>query len=145
MENIGYHIKSSDIRKIDGIVSLDFISCELPLTDFGSDFTFDVIITNPPWCKNAEFISKACEFKKPFVFLFKLDVISRKYFHTIVKTQEWNIIVVPITSSSVGFLNSEGKEMQVGTIGWYIFLPIINGNFHYPMLSYLFIDEAEKA
>lgn len=147
LEQRTFKVHSSDVRQIEGVICTDFLQSDRTVLKSTFNIDFDIIITNPPWCKNAEFIKKACSFNVPFVLLMKLDIISRKYFANIVKTQEWKIIIIPITKSNAGFLNTDGKPMQVGSIGWFIFLPNINDrmntdndDFSFPILSYSYGD-----
>jgi hypothetical protein len=113
-----FQVLSTDIDPPEGEQTLDFLFDE-------PEFEYDIIITNPPWSSNKAFISRCFEIKKPFVLLMKLDVLSNAYFVNAFYDHlgSWNFYLVPIKGKH-GFKNSEGTDMQVGTIGWYIFIPI---------------------
>ena len=69
LENLGYNVYSSDIRKdVYGTGGVDFLKCEE---------LFDNIITNPPFCLAEEFVRKSFLLaRRKSVFLLRLAFLE---------------------------------------------------------------------
>ena len=84
------------------------------------DYSYDILIENPPWGKNvAPFLLKAYASKRPFAFLLSIEVLTYKKTNRILRD---NGALIYFITPRPDFLH-EGRRVQVGGCIWLV------GNF----------------
>lgn len=74
---------------------------ELGLNVYHTDVDFfennfgDIIISNPPFAKKKEVLTRLIELDKPFMLLLPTNTINYQYFHTIFNHKKIQIIIPP--------------------------------------------------
>ena len=69
LEEWGYTvIKQDKYPKTDDTIEADFLTDDIP--------ECDMIIFNPPFCLKTEFLQRACESGKPFIFICPVTIIE---------------------------------------------------------------------
>jgi DNA modification methylase len=82
------------------------------LSDKEPSQAFDIIITNPPYCRKYEFVEKCIRLKKPFALLLPMSsVFTMKWFKKFENVKFLFQAIVPKCS----FLH-EGKQVVIGDI-----------------------------
>lgn len=94
LEKWGYKvIKRDKYPKTDDTVQSDFLTDEIP--------ECDCIIFNPPFSFKTEFMKRACESGKPFLFLCPLTVLETKTRYELVKEYGLNLLNLPSRTNYV--------------------------------------------
>jgi len=80
--------------------------------------TYDIIITNPPYSLKDDFLKRAFELKKPFMFLLPITTLEGKNRSKMFK--EYGIQVI-IPNTRFNFMKKEGKKGAWFQTSWFCF------------------------
>lgn len=100
LEEWGYEVIATDkYPKTDNTQKHDF------LTDPELE-NYDMLIFNPPFCLKTQFLQKACETGKPFLFICPVTILETRSRFNLIRDHELSIINLP------NRVNYEGKETK---------------------------------
>ena len=102
-----------------------FIGSEYDVTTFdfitgNINFSYNWIITNPPWSRNLMFFNRLVSLKKSFAILVKIEILGNKYFKEAINNASCFISVVPIIPKPKFLNENTQKQAQVGNCVWVI-------------------------
>lgn len=80
-------IKTDKYPKSDDTITADFLTCDVP--------ECDMIIYNPPFCLKTEFLKRACEIGKPFLFICPVTILEINKRFNLYKEHELSILNLP--------------------------------------------------
>ena len=101
LEEWGYTvIKQDKYPKTDDTIEADFLTDDIP--------ECDMIIFNPPFSLKTEFLKRACESGKPFIFICPIDIQETNKRFTLFREHELTILNLPNRTNYVG---SKGNKV----------------------------------
>lgn len=88
LEEWGYEVIKHDLYpKTPDTVKADFLTEELP--------DCDMIIFNPPFCLKTEFLKRACESGKPFLFICPITIMETYTRFNLFREHELSVLNLP--------------------------------------------------
>ena len=101
LEEWGYTvIKQDKYPKTDDTIEADFLTDDIP--------ECDMIIFNPPFCLKTEFLQRACESGKPFIFICPVTIIETQKRFALFREHQLTILNLP---NRTNYMGSKGNKV----------------------------------
>jgi hypothetical protein len=101
LETWGYKVIKTDLYpKTEDTTVADFLTCPVP--------ECDMIIFNPPFSLKTEFLKRACEFGKPFIFICPITIMETKKRFDIFQEHELSVLNLP---NRVNYMGKAGSKV----------------------------------
>lgn len=89
LEEWGYEVVMSDMYpKVEGCPMIDFLG-------YKESVDCDMLIFNPPFSLKTEFLEKACQLNKPFLFICPVTILETRTRYELFKKYQLSIINLP--------------------------------------------------
>jgi hypothetical protein len=103
LEAWGYKVIKTDLYpKTEDTVGADFLTCAVP--------ECDMLIFNPPFSLKTEFLKRACEIGKPFIFICPITIMETQTRFDLFKEHELSVLNLPNRVNYVGKAAAKGKN-----------------------------------
>ena len=120
LEEWGYTvIKQDKYPKTDDTIEADFLTDDIP--------ECDMIIFNPPFCLKTEFLQRACESGKPFIFICPITIQETRKRFTLFREHELTILNLP---NRTNYMGSKGNKVFFHSV-WVLKHPEYKNNILY--------------
>ena len=101
LEKWGYTvIKQDKYPKTDDTIEADFLTDDIP--------ECDMIIFNPPFCLKTEFLQRACESGKPFIFICPVTIIETQKRFALFREHNLNVLNLP---NRTNYMSKTGNKV----------------------------------
>jgi len=121
LRNISKCIEKRNITVISSDIQEGFGSFACNFLQYDCNTGYDMIITNPPWSSNKEFLNRLITNKKPFAVLLKVEVIGTKYFKESILHCDHDFITYALPVRKGIFINPiSNSSIQIGNVFWLI-------------------------
>lgn len=101
LERWGYEVLKYDLfPKTEDTIKADFLTAELP--------ECDMLIFNPPFSLKSQFLKRACETGKPFLFICPITILETRTRVALFKEHELSVINL---SNRTNYEGKEGRKV----------------------------------
>ena len=105
LEEWGYTvIKQDKYPKTDDTIEADFLTDEIP--------ECDMIVFNPPFSLKTEFLKRACESGKPFIFICPVTVIETHKRFTLFREHKLSVLNLPNRTNYMSEKGNTGESVK---------------------------------
>ena len=126
LEEWGYTvIKQDKYPKTDDTIEADFLTDDIP--------ECDMIVFNPPFSLKTEFLKRACESGKPFIFICPVTIIETHKRFTLFREHKLSVLNLP---NRTNYVSGKGNKVFFHSV-WILKHPKYESNI-------LFADEEVK-
>ena len=117
LEEWGYTvIKQDKYPKTDDTIEADFLTDDIP--------ECDMIIFNPPFCLKTEFLRRACESGKPFIFICPVTIIETQKRFALFREHNLNVLNLP---NRTNYMSKTGNKVWFHSV-WVLKHPEYKNN-----------------
>ena len=117
LEEWGYTvIKQDKYPKTDDTIEADFLTDDIP--------ECDMIIFNPPFCLKTEFLQRACESGKPFIFICPVTIIETQKRFALFREHNLNVLNLP---NRTNYMRKTGNKVWFHSV-WVLKHPEYKNN-----------------
>ena len=117
LEEWGYTvIKQDKYPKTDDTIEADFLTDDIP--------ECDMIIFNPPFCLKTEFLQRACESGKPFIFICPVTIIETQKRFALFREHNLNVLNLP---NRTNYMSKTGNKVWFHSV-WVLKHPEYKNN-----------------